>query len=826
VGAPLVGLVVVSHSRPLARAAVALATEMVPDGTVRIAVAAGLDEDTLGTDAVAIGQAIAEVDSPAGVVVLMDLGSAVMSAELALELLDDAGVRERVLLSSAPLVEGLVVAAVAAAGGASRAEVAAEAQGALLAKSEHLGGPADGAGAGPAAGSEADADRRAGAGEPAVTASFAVGLPHGLHARPAARLVTAVRGLDAQIELRNSTTGAGPVPATSLSRVATLAALRGHEVEVTARGPQAHEAVDRLVALAARQFDEAPQAAAVSAAPPTHGPLAASPGIATGPVRHLRYRDDSSEVAPVGDPAEEKQRSEAAMTAARGEVERVKSVATGRVGAEQAGIFDAHLALLEDTDVRADVEARITSGASAVTAWQAALGAVEREWAALPDPYLRARAEDVRAVSAMMRQALTGEPAAALSGPGILFAAELTPAQAAELDRDAVRGFVLAYGSPTSHAAILARSRGIPALVAAGAEVLEIAEGTRVIIDGSTGELVVDPSPEVQQEFDARAKRLAVEQDVFRAAAQQPAVTADGVVVKVSANLGAAAEATEAAAGGADGVGLVRTEFLFLDRTEPPTVAEQVDHYRQITTAFAPRRVTLRTLDVGGDKPLDYLPMPPEDNPFLGSRGLRLTLERPELMLSQLRAVCLVARETPLNLMFPMVSVASELRAARQLLEQAAGAEGLPEGLRIGIMVEVPGAALKLPTFLADLDFVSIGTNDLAQYTLAAERGNAAVARLSDALDPGVLQLIDQVCRSAADRVSVSVCGEVAGDPAAVPVLLGLGVRDLSVSARAVPAVKARVRQLDLKRCRAAAQAALLLEDAAAVREHVRSVFG
>ena len=820
--APLVGLVVVSHSRPLARAAVALATEMVPDGTVRIAVAAGLDEETLGTDAVAIGAAISEVDGPAGVVVLMDLGSAVMSAELALELLEDPGVRERVLLSSAPLVEGLVVAAVAAAGGADRADVAAEAQGALLAKSAHLGDP--GHLGGPAA--DAPPQTQAEPGGPTVTTTLTIDLPHGLHARPAARLVTELRGLDARIELRNATTGAGPVPATSLSRVATLAALQNHEVEVSASGAQAQEAVDRLVALAARHFDENPETPPARATTPTRGPLAASPGIAIGPVRHLTlHRARGVRARADGRSEQEAQRSASALSAVKQEIERVKSVTTGQAGAEQAAIFDAHLALLEDTEIRSAVSLALTDGGSAVTAWQTALGAVERAWAALPDPYLRARAEDVRAVAAMVRQALTGESAATLSGPGILITAELAPAQAAELDRDAVRGFVLAYGSPTSHAAILARSRGIPALVAAGAAVLEVAEGTTVIIDGSTGELVVDPSPEEQQKFSDRAARFAVEENEFRAAAQQPAITADGVLVKVNTNLGAAADAAEAAAGGADGVGLVRTEFLFLDRTEPPTVDEQVEHYRQITTAFAPRRVTLRTLDVGGDKPLDYLPMPPEDNPFLGSRGLRLTLERPELMLSQLQAVCVVARESPLNLMFPMVSVVAELRAALDLLDQAAGERGRPAGLRIGIMVEVPAAALKLPTFLTDLDFVSIGTNDLTQYTLAAERGNAAVAGLSDALDPGVLQLIDRVVRTAGERVSVSVCGEVAGDPVAVPVLLGLGVRDLSVSARAVPGIKARVRQLDLDRCRSAAEAALLLPDAAAVREHVRSVF-
>lgn len=809
----LVGLVVVSHSRALAQAAVTLATEMVHDQPVRMAVAAGLDEVTLGTDAVAILGAIQEVDSPAGVVVLMDLGSAVMSAELALDLLEDPSMRERVLLSAAPLVEGLVVAAVMAAGGAGRAEVAAEAQNALLGKTTQLGAEATDA----ATAELVESERRA---------SFTVGNPHGLHARPATRLVTSMRGLDARVELRNLTTGAGPVPAASLSRVATLAALQGHEIQIAASGPQAQEAIEALLALAQRNFDEQPEALPVRGAPPTAGPLAASPGIAIGPVRTPAHIENTAKEKPTGTTAEEWDRALEGLTAVRREIGRVQTVATRQVGTEQASIFDAHLALLDDSDVLTDVHERVDAGAAAVAAWRDALGAVERQWAALPDPYLQARAEDVRAVSAMMHHALTGAPAAQMSGPGILLAPELSPAQAAELDRDLVQGFVLAYGSPTSHAAILARSRGIPALVAAGPAILGLAEGTTLVIDGTSAELVVDPSPEVLAAFRDRATAFAAREENYRADAQKPALTADGTVIAVEANLGSAAEAGPAAANGADGVGLVRTEFLFLDREEPPSVAEQIEHYRTIVEAFAPGRVTLRTLDVGGDKPLTYLPMPHEENPFLGQRGIRLTLQRPELLLSQLQAISAVARETPLNVMFPMVSLPSELDAARTVLAEAAGPTGLPPGLRVGIMIEVPAAALKLRAFLPDLDFVSVGTNDLTQYTLAAERGNAAVAGLFDPLDPGVLRLIDEVCRTAAGEVFVAVCGEAAADPAAIPVLLGLGVRELSVSPRSVPAVKARVRVLDLALCQRQAQACLELDDATAVREYVATTWG
>ncbi len=838
-GGPLVGLVVVSHSRALAHAAVALASQMLQGSPVPIAVAAGLDSDTLGTDAVAIKEAIEQVDSPAGVVVLMDLGSAVLSAELALELLEDFSARDRVVLSAGPLVEGLVVAAVAAAGGAGRAEVAAEAQHALLGKAAQLAVPED----------AQPADSPPGEPDPAeVAAEFSVLNPHGLHARPAARLVGAVRGLDAQVRLRNLSTGAGPLPAGSLSRVATLGALQGHRVEVLASGPQAAEAVERLLALAARRFDEpledapegrlagGPAAGGTAAGDPVAGdpagdlagvrggragPLPASPGIAVGPARVLTAAPPAPRAAgEPGSPADEWRRLEPALAAVRGEIESYRALA-GQAGPQEAGIFDAHLLLLDDAEVLADVQARLATGADAGAAWADALAAVERQWSELPDPYLRARAEDVRAVSAQVLAALTGAGPAVLSGPGILVAKELTPGQAAELDADAVQGIVLAEGSPSSHAAILARSRGIPAVVAAGPDVLKLAEGTEVALDGGSGELIVDPPAATVAAFRERAGQLAALRDEQRAVAGEPACTADGARVEVAANVGSRADALAAAADGADSAGLVRTEFLFLNREVAPDVEEQIAEYLAIAHAMPGRRITLRTLDVGGDKPLSYLPMPAEDNPFLGRRGIRLALDRRELLLAQLTAICEVARQVPVSVMFPMVSTVAELHAARRVLDEAAGGV-LPDGLRVGVMVEVPAAALKIATLLPHVDFVSVGTNDLTQYTLAAERGNAAVAALWDPLDPGVLSLIRLVC-GAAGEVPVAVCGEAAADPAAVPLLLGLGVRELSVSPRSVPSVKARVRGLELVACRALAETAVGLDDAAAVRGLVSS---
>ena len=400
----------------------------------------------------------------------------------------------------------------------------------------------------------------------------------------------------------------------------------------------------------------------------------------------------------------------------------------------------------------------------------------------------------------------------------MLIAADLSPAEAASLEPGRVAGVLLAFGSPTSHGAILARARGVPAVVGLGPAVLGIAEGTLVALDGGTGEVVFAPPPEVVDEFRARASSQAKARERAVARAAAAAITRDGVSIEVGANVGSAADALAAAQSGADLAGLVRTEFLFLGRDDAPDQDEQLAVYREIAAALGGRRITLRTLDVGGDKPLPYAAGPAEDNPFLGVRGIRHSFAHPALLTEQLAAIVRVAREVPVSVMFPMVSSVSELIRARSRLDEAAGG-ALPTGLRVGIMMEVPAAALKAPSFVPHVDFFSVGTNDLAQYTLAAERGNPALAAMSDGLDPAVLRLIDGVCRAAGERVTVSVCGELASDETAVAVLAGLGVRELSVAPRLVPAVKEAVRAVDREDARKSSQLALDLPDAAAVRE-------
>jgi phosphocarrier protein FPr len=808
----MVGIVVVSHSRALARAAVALAEEMVHGRPVRIEVAAGLDETTFGTDAVQIMEAVLAADGGDGVVVLMDLGSAMLSAELALDLLDDA-VREQVVLCPAPLVEGLVVAAVAAATGGAREEVAAEAAAALAGKQSHFGAPAR---VDVAHGVSADAEH---------TGAFTVTNAHGLHARPAARLVAQVRAFDSQVDVRNLTTGSAWVPASSLSRVATLGALCGQQVEVRAAGAQAREALDHVLALAARGFDETdaqtPSVAPVApAALASASPLPASPGIGIGPAWSLRVAPVEIPDEPSRGPAVEWRRLREALAAVRRDVQRVRARTARDAGDADAAIFDAHLLLLDDADLLDDVRSRVDGGQAAAPAWSAAVDRIAGELAALADPYLQARAADISAVGDQVLRTLLGVASAAPRGIGVLIAADLTPAEAADLDRARVAGVLLASGSPTSHGAILARARGIPAVVGLGPTVLAIPDGTPVALDGATGEVAVDPPEAVLDAFRGRAAELARQQELALSRASAPAVTRDGVTIAVGANLGSVEDARVAADRGADLAGLVRTEFLFLGRTSPPDTDEQEAVYRQIAEALGGRRITLRTLDVGGDKPLSYLPSAAEANPFLGVRGIRLSLAHPALLGEQLLAIVRVAHEVPVSLMFPMVSTVDEVVRARRMLEDAIklAGSGEPPGLQVGIMVEVPAAALKAAALAPYVDFFSVGTNDLTQYALAAERGNHAVAPIADGFDPGVLRLIDVVCRGAGDRALVAVCGELAADERATRLLAGLGVRELSVAPRAVPVIKEAVRGVDLRRASSVAAAALEAEDADGVR--------
>ncbi len=819
----MVGIVVVSHSDELARGVVAVAREM---GSSELAIepAGGTSEPgVLGTDAERVREAIERVMSDDGVLVLMDLGSALMSAEFAVELLEDPP--GRVLLSEAPLIEGAVAAAAAASGGASLEEVATEARGALAMKSAQLGVADDDAP--PAAEPAPSAD---------AEATLDVRNAIGLHARPAARFVETVRAFDAEVYVAKAPDGV-PVRGTSLTNVVALGARFGDSLLVSASGSQAREAIAALQALADEGFGDGvasqppptpptptrparprtPTMTTVPAAP--DGVLSgvpASAGVAVGPAHHLH----GAFAAPPAHDADDREaeRLRDAIATAKTAIERDRDTVAARAGQAEAAIFDAHLVLLDDEAMLEPAHSAIEAGATAERAWYDAAQEVAGRYRALDEPLLQERAADVLDIGRRVVSALIGEPG---HGPseGVVIAGELTPADAAALDPMAVTGIATAHGTATAHAAILARALGLPAVVGLGDAVMNIDEGATILLDGDAGTLQVDPPENVLREASERRERAAQRSARARERAHEPGATRDGTRIEVFANLGSAAEATRAVELGAEGVGLLRTEFLFLDRAELPGEEEQAETLREIARALDGRPLVVRTLDAGADKPLPALPMPPEANPFLGVRGIRLTLERRDVLSTQLRAILRVAADHPVKVMLPMVATLSEIEAAREALAEAREQTGIDTPLELGIMVEVPAAALGAERLAEHVDFFSLGTNDLTQYTMAAERGDERLAPLLTGPQPAVLRLVQATVAGAqAHGRWVGVCGELAGDPPTAVLLAGLGVTELSMAPALVPEVKEALRGVELAQARGAAGRALEADSAAAAR--------
>ncbi|MEO8477854.1 MAG: phosphoenolpyruvate--protein phosphotransferase, partial [Actinomycetota bacterium] len=615
----------------------------------------------------------------------------------------------------------------------------------------------------------------------------------------------------------------------SLNAVATLGAAEGHELEVAAGEAQVAEALAAIEALAARDFDEVPTSSEVPERPvPTAGPtpegvvrgFAASPGIAIGAVRRCHVPALAIDRDAADDPRAETDSLDAALAATAEAVHLQRDAVAARAGETEAGIFDAHLLFLRDEALLAPARRAIhAEGRSAARAWRDAIDHTAAAWDGLEDEYLRARADDLRSVGAQVLARLLGvaQPHARIDEAGVLVAADLTPADTAGLDPALVRGIATARGGPTSHAAVLARALGIPAVVGLGEAALELLEGSTVAVDGRSGDLYVDPSPSDVARLETEAAALAAARALAREGADGAAVTRDGIVVEVAANVGGPAEVPAAVESGADGVGLFRTEFLFMGRDRMPDEDKQEAAYRAAAEALAGRPLLIRTLDAGADKPLPYLGQAHEENPFLGVRGVRLGLAQPEMLEAQLRAILRVAADHPVRVMFPMVATRDELRRAREVLERARLAADAR--LEVGIMIEVPAAALAAHALAAECDFFSIGTNDLTQYALAADRGNERVAALTDALHPAVLSLIHSAVVGARARGRwVGVCGELAGDAAATPLLIGLGVRELSMSAPAIAGVKQAVRATDAGEAGALAERALACADAGEVR--------
>ena len=504
---------------------------------------------------------------------------------------------------------------------------------------------------------------------------------------------------------------------------------------------------------------------------------------------------------------------------------------------EQTGrIFEFHRMMLEDDELVRAVEDGIVAGRCNV---EAAVSDVIDRWVnyfeSLDDATMRARAADVRDIGHRLMATLTGSNQPQLgqiSEPVIVVAEDLTPSEMALLDRAKVHGVCTALGGTASHAVILARTWGIPAVVGLGEGILAVPQGSTLALDGEAGLVEVNPSPETADAYRARQERLTVIQAEALEQATEPAVTRDGRRVAVVANIGDVASADEAVKYGGEGVGVLRTEFLYLGHTAPPDEEEQYAAYRAIAEVMAQRPLIVRTLDVGGDKRLAYLDVGPETNPFLGVRAIRLCLEHPAVFQAQLRAILRAGLGHNVKVLFPMVATREEVLQARAALDQAGhdlAVAGVPHAsqVEVGIMVEVPAAAIIADVLAPEVDFFSIGSNDLTQYTLACERGNDRLRHLYDPLDPAVLHLIRHVIEAAhAANKWVGLCGELAGQQLAIPLLLGLGLDEFSMAPRAIPAAKQLIRSLSMAKARRVAEHALSLSAASEVRDYLASVLG
>ena len=676
---------------------------------------------------------------------------------------------------------------------------------------------------------------------PAAVASrtISLALSHGLHARPAALLAKRARAADASVTLGAHGKSAD---ARSITALMTLGAAQGDELTITAHGDRAQAAIDSMIA----GFDEAlklehaaardgavvraesgaartarnsvmPRGMGVSQSDGTLSGVIAAAGFAVGYVARIERAEIVVAESGKGS-AHEIAELERARDVVRARLSRV----AGAGGATRREIVEAHLAFLDDPVLNEVASEHIAGGRSAGFAWRAATRASIAALEQLSDTRLRERADDLLDIESHILMALAGEARPmnlALPQNAIVVADDMLPSELVALDRANLKGIALSGGGPTSHVAILAAAMDVPMLAGIGPALRDVRNGERAIVDAETGNLVVAPSAEAFSKAEQHASALVAQHVAERQTARLECRTRDGTRIEIFANLSSVAEAEAAVSAGAEGCGLLRTEFLFIDRDRAPSEEDQLNIYQGIANALGGKPLVLRLMDVGGDKPLNYLPLPPEENPALGLRGIRTALRHPELLRTQLRAALRVTPSGVVRILLPMITDATEVRTVREIVNELQTQLGLRAPVEIGAMIETPAAALTAKHIVATADFLSIGSNDLTQYALAMDRGHPELARRIDALHPAVLELI-ALATSAGERAGklVAVCGGMAADPAAVPILIGLGVRELSVVPAAIPSLKRQVRDLDVRECAVLAARALEAESSADVR--------
>jgi phosphocarrier protein FPr/phosphocarrier protein len=658
---------------------------------------------------------------------------------------------------------------------------------------------------------------------PTATRTVVIPLAHGLHARPAARVAQCAAGYRAEVLFSWAGREAS---ARSPVALMTLGLAHGDAAQLSAVGPDAEDALAAVATLIEGGMGEGratvPQApprptrASTAATGALQG-VTAAPGLAIGVAARLTRREIT--VAELGQGvAQERTALAAALAEVAGQIAEARAHDTDPT---RQAILGAHASFLEDPTLAGEAERLIGEGKSAGFAWRSAVGGFTDALKGLADRRMAERVDDLTDLERRVLAALSGEDSAdpQLPAGAILLADELLPSQLMAIPAGRLAGICTAGGGPTSHVAILAAAMGVPAVVAVGAALDAVGEGATLILDADAATLQISPDARALEAAQGRLAARAARRETARAAARNPAKLADGTPLPVLANLGSLADATTAVASGAEGSGLLRTEFLFLDREAPPDEAEQAASYQAIADALESRPLVIRLLDIGGDKPVAYLPGRGEENPALGVRGVRLLLRSPSMLRTQLRAILRMETTSRCSIMIPMVSRVSELRAVRAALDEARADLGVSRRVDLGVMIETPAAAMVADLLAREADFLSIGTNDLTQYALATDRGHPELAGEVDGLDPAVLRLIKRTCDGAAGQgLSTSVCGGLAGDPTAIPLLIGLGVTKLSMTPAAIPEAKALIRTLATEACRKLADSALSADCADDVR--------
>jgi phosphocarrier protein FPr/phosphocarrier protein len=659
---------------------------------------------------------------------------------------------------------------------------------------------------------------------PELTRALVVPLVHGLHARPAARVAEVAKRFQAEVSLLALNRRAN---ARSPVGIMSLGLRHGDSATLAAAGPDAAAALEALAELIEGGMGEgAPIRKAAAALTPESAPakraslaqlkgVMASPGLAVGKAVRL-FVEELAVVEAGQGAAHERAALDAAIAAVAGRIAREAESGEGQA---RRAILGAHAAFLEDPELTGQAARLIGEGKSAGYAWRAAIGAYVEALRGLGDRRIAERVDDLLDLERRVLLVLAGEEDRGPDLPpgAILLAEELLPSQLMGVDAARLAGICTAKGGPTSHVAILAASMGVPAVVAAGAGVAAINEGTSLILDADAGLLHVAPDAQALEAAQTTLALRAERRAAARLASREDCRMADGTRIKVYANLGSIADAEAAEAAGAEGCGLLRTEFLFLERETAPDEDEQAERYGAIAAAIGGRPLIIRLLDVGGDKTASYLLIGPEENPALGVRGVRVLMRRPQVLKTQLRAILRGAPHA--KIMVPMVASLSELRAVRAALDEARREMGRVGRSDLGVMIETPAAAAIADLLAAESDFLSVGTNDLTQYALAMDRGNPDLAGEIDALHPAVLRMIAQASEGGRKHALwTGVCGGLAGDLAAVPILIGLGVSELSMPSAAIPEAKALIRTLSPQACADLARKALGEPSAEAVR--------